>query len=47
MTKYTQNENFTIWHDKDTMKFFIQVEGEKISDPYSKAVEAIESYYDI
>jgi len=46
MEPYTKNENYTIWHNKDTMKFYIQLEGCEISStPYDTASEAIGSYY--
>ena len=48
MIKYTQNENFTIWYNTDTQKYYIERRGSQLSRTgYDTAAIAIGSYYDI
>ena len=43
MTKYTTNENYTIWYNKETKKFYVQKRGCQLSrSGFDFAADAIE-----
>lgn len=45
MTRYATSNEYTIWHNEETMKFHIEVRGCQLSrTPYDTAAEAMDSY---